>query len=106
MEEMELLSFQMIASVGTARSLYLEAIQQARLGCFEEAENLIKEGNANYLEGHLVHAKLLQQEASGQLDSIKVLQVHALDLLVSAETLGILANEIIAVYKKMSFEGN
>ena len=44
MEGTELVAFNIIASVGTARSSYIAAIDAAAEGKFEEAEQLIKEG--------------------------------------------------------------
>ena len=62
MEGLELTAFQIISSVGTARSSYIEAIQQAKEGNFAEAESLIKEGDEVFVEGHNAHAGLLQQD--------------------------------------------
>ena len=56
MEGLELTAFQIIAAVGTARSSYIEAIQKAKEGDFEEAERLVKEGkgDANLYNGILL----------------------------------------------------
>ena len=43
MEGLELTAFQIISSVGTARSCYIEAIQAAKKRDYEEAEKLIKD---------------------------------------------------------------
>ena len=43
MEGLELTAFQIISSVGTARSCYIEAIQAAKKSDYEEAEKLIKD---------------------------------------------------------------
>lgn len=52
MEGLELTAFQIISSVGTARSCYIEAIQAAKKSDYEEAEKLIKEGDEAFIEGH------------------------------------------------------
>ena len=44
MEGLELQCFQIISAVGMARSSYIEAIQEAKKGNFEEAKNMIAEG--------------------------------------------------------------
>ena len=44
MEGLELICFEIISSVGMARSLYIEAIQEAKAGNFEQAQELIKHG--------------------------------------------------------------
>ena len=50
MEELELICFQLITFAGEAKSAYMNAIQRAKLGYYEEAENLIQEGNVNDLQ--------------------------------------------------------
>lgn len=44
MEGLELISFQIISAVGTARSCYIEAIHEAKAGRYAEAKDLIKQG--------------------------------------------------------------
>ena len=45
MEGLELTAFEIISAVGTARSDYIESIQKAKEGKFDEAEQLIKGSN-------------------------------------------------------------
>ena len=99
MEGLELISFQMISAVGTARSMYIEAIHLAKEGKFEDADKLIKEAQGYFAEGHHAHAELIQQEASGEKVEFALLLMHAEDQLMSAEAFGILAEEFISVYK-------
>ena len=101
MEGLELISFQIISAVGTARSSYIEAIHAAKAGRFEEAEALIKQGQEIFIEGHHAHASLIQQEANGEPIPCTVVLMHAEDQLMSAEAFGILAEEFVAVYQKM-----
>ncbi len=101
MEGLELVAFNIISSVGTARSSYIEAIQKAKEGDFEAAEALIKEGDEVFVEGHNAHASLLQQEAEGGPGStLSLLILHAEDQLMSAEGFKTIAQEFIEVYKK------
>lgn len=99
MEGIELISFQIISAVGTARSMYIEAIQEAKKGNFERAEELIKEGSKIFLQGHHAHAELIQQEAKGNIVVPTLLLMHAEDQLMSADGFKIIAVEFIAVYK-------
>lgn len=101
MEGIELICFQIISTVGNARSLYIEAIQAAKAGDFEKAEELIKEGEASFTEGHAAHGKLIQQEASGETTTMTLLLTHAEDQLMSAEAFGILSREFIDLYKEI-----
>lgn len=99
MEGLELIAFQIISTVGAARSLYIEAIQDAKKGDFEEANKKIDEGSQLFLEGHHAHAELIQKEASGEITNLNLLLVHAEDQLMSAEAFKIISEELIDVYK-------
>ena len=101
MEGIELISFQIISAVGTARSMYIEAIQLAKDGKISEAEAMMEEGQKVFVEGHHAHASLIQKEAAGEKTEFALLLMHAEDQLMSAEAFGILAQEFIDVYKKM-----
>lgn len=101
MEGLELTCFQIISSVGMARSLFIEAIQEAKAGNFEVAEQKINEGNENFTTGHHAHAQLIQQEASGEVTQMTLLLTHAEDQLMSAEAFKILAQEFIDLYKEV-----
>lgn len=50
MEGLELIAFEIISSVGTARSCYIEAINEAKKGNYEKAEELIAEGEKYLLK--------------------------------------------------------
>ena len=80
MEGLELICFEIISSVGMARSLYIEAIQE---------------------EGHQSHAKLIQQEAGGEATQMTLLLTHAEDQLMSAEAFKILSQEFMDLYKEI-----
>lgn len=62
MEGIELVCFKMISALGAAKSSFMEAVQEARLGHFEEARRCIEEGDKYHAEGHEAHFGLLQQE--------------------------------------------
>lgn len=98
MEELELICFKIISNVGSARSNFVEAIQYAKKGLFDEAKSAMKQGDEQFLIGHKEHAKLLQ---TSTIDAIQVtlLLAHAEDQLMSAESFRILANEFIELYQ-------
>ena len=56
-------AFQIIATVGSAKSQYIEAIQKAKEGDIEGAKALIESGNKDFNEGHTAHLSLLQPES-------------------------------------------
>ncbi len=101
MEGLELIAFQVIASVGTARSMYVEAITLAKKGQIKEAKEMIHEGSLVFNEGHHAHMELITMEANGELPNIPLLIMHAEDQLMSAETLKIIADEFIDLYEQV-----
>ena len=102
MDGLELISFQIISAVGTARSMYIEAIQLAKEGMIAEAREQIVEGEKVFTEGHHAHAQLVQQEANGEKVEFQLLLMHAEDQLMSAEGFKIIATEFIVVYERMA----
>ncbi len=103
MEGLELTAFEIISAVGTARSSYIEAIQKAKAGEFSEAEQLIKDGDEMFVQGHHAHAKLLQHEAEhGQGSAVSLIILHAEDQLMSAEGFKTIALEFIDLYKRLA----
>ena len=100
--DMEESCFQIISTVGCAKSNYIEAIKKAKEMKFDEAEKLVAEGNDIYLQGHEVHMGLLQEDAQ-KMGSTKVplLLVHAEDQLMQAETFRVFAEDMIDVYKRL-----
>ncbi len=101
MEGNELIAFQIISAVGTARSCYIEAIQAAKQGDYAGAAQLIAEGEKDFVEGHDAHAKLLEQEANGTGEPIGLLILHAEDQLMSAEAFKTIAQEFIELYQRL-----
>ncbi len=100
-EDVMNICFQILASMGSARSSYIEAVQEAKEGNFERAEELIKAGDEAYREGHGIHGDLISREAAGEKISAGLLLIHCEDILMSAETIKIMAEELIWVHKKL-----
>ena len=101
MEDLEIISCQIIAASGGAKSSYVEAIELAKKGQFQEAEKLIKEGAQIFLQGHEAHAKLLQLSAEGKL-AIPLLLIHAEDQMMNCETMKIVATEMVEQYRMIA----
>lgn len=103
MEGLELTAFEIISAVGTARSTYIESIQKAKEGKFDEAQKMIEEGDEMFIQGHHAHAKLLQHEAEhGQGSAVSLIILHAEDQLMSAEGFKTIALEFIDLYKRLA----
>ena len=101
MEGLELICFEMIATNGSARSYFLEALEAAKRRDFLEAEKLMEEGDKMLVEGHHAHGRLLEQEAGEDKVKVDLLLVHAEDQMMSAETFKIMASQFIDLYKNL-----
>ena len=99
MEEMEMICFKIISAVGEAKSDYISAVEAAKKGDFEKAEEAMKHGASCYVNGHKEHAGLISKEASGEKTEVCLLLMHAEDQLMAAETIKLLASELIELYK-------
>ena len=100
--ELTLAAFNNIAYVGDARSNYIDAIDLAAEGKFDEAMEKIKAGKASFTQGHSAHQELLTRFANGELPAMDLLMTHAEDQLMSAEAFGILAERFITLYRKIN----
>lgn len=101
LEELNATSFRIIAAVGNARSLYMEAVHAARDGDFTHAEKLIDEGSSSFNDGHHAHTALIQHEAAGNPTNMNLMITHAEDQLMGAEQFGIISRELIDVYRAL-----
>lgn len=63
MNELQMTCFEIISYVGTAKSMYINAVQKAKEGDFDAAEELIKQGDEAYNGGHDVHKQLQALQA-------------------------------------------
>ena len=81
MESFETSCFGIITYVGTARSYFINAVQCAKKGNFEEAQELIRQGDQAFTEGHHIHADLLALDANGDLNHSGLILMHAEDQL-------------------------
>lgn len=101
MEEMELICFQLITAAGAAKSNYIGAIQKAKEGLYEEAEQMITDGDEFLKQGHAPHSELIQKEAAGEDFRMGLILTHAEDQMASAETFKVMAEEMIELYKEL-----
>lgn len=101
-ENLDMIGFQIISNVGTARSLAMEALFAAKSGDYALAEEKLEESNKYFVEGHKFHAGLIQKEASGDKVEFSLLFMHAEDQLMSTETIALLVKEMVEMYKKIN----
>lgn len=96
---MEEVSFGIIASAGDARSYAFGALEAAKAGNFEEAEELLKKSDAAAVEAHHAQTDLLFNEVNGNKVPVDVLLVHAQDHLMTSMLAVELIKELITIYK-------
>ena len=77
MNELQMTCFEIISYVGTAKSMYINAVQKAKEGDFDAAEELIKQGDA------------------------PLILLHAEDQMAGTETMRVMATELIEVHKQL-----
>ncbi len=100
MTEIELISTQIIATAGEAKSLYIEAIELAKNRDFVSSSKKIEEGDECFLQCHQVHAQLIQKDAQTGVTP-NILLIHAEDQMASCETIKVLAEQIIYDQKQI-----
>lgn len=84
MGDLNLISFQLISLSGDSRSLSFEALECAKNGDFEEAENKLNQAEKKSNEAHKVQFELLSKESNGENIHFSILLVHAQDHLMTS----------------------
>ena len=76
-------------------------LYKAKEGKYDEAENLFKEADGYFVEGHHAHAAMIEAEGQGVETTVRLVLAHAEDQLMSAELTKTMVEEMIALYKKL-----
>ena len=92
----------MIVNGGDARDTALKAIQAAKKGNFEEAEELLKNCDETLLEAHQIRTSMIQSEINGEYIPMMSMMVHAQDILMDAMAIKDMAVEFVELYKRLS----
>ncbi|KAF0506775.1 PTS lactose/cellobiose transporter subunit IIA [Pediococcus pentosaceus] len=92
----------LIINGGNAKSSAFEAINAAKAGDFEKADEKLKESDVFLTEAHNVQTGMLTEEAKGNHAKVSLLTVHSQDHIMNAITFRDLAGEIVDLYKKMA----
>lgn len=95
----EMLSFGLIAMAGDSRSKAYEALEAAKQGDFDRADQLLQEADEASLQAHNVQTQLLAKEAGGDHTEVNVMLVHAQDHLMTSILAKELITEIIRLYR-------
>lgn len=105
--ELEMAIFGIISNAGEAKSTYISAISLAKKGDINGARAKILEGAKAKQTAQENHLSLVQKEAQSIAENkndfnLSLLLVHAEDQMMSAETIEIMAKEIIDLYEKIN----
>lgn len=93
----EMIALRIIASAGDGKAKAFDALEEAKKGNFEAANQLIEESDNVSVDAHQAQTDLLVSFANGEATDMDVLLVHAQDHLMT----GILAQELIREMIKM-----
>ncbi len=102
MDEDYVVAFQLITHAGDARSLAMRALKEARGSDFDGAEEVLVEARAAVKSAHQIQTDLVQGEARGERVPVNVILVHAQDHLATALLACELAEELIAMYRRLA----
>ncbi|MDD3026435.1 MAG: PTS lactose/cellobiose transporter subunit IIA [Erysipelotrichaceae bacterium] len=101
MDQNEQIIINLIVNAGSARSSAIEAIQYAKGGEIEKAEQSLQDAKETVNEAHHSQTELIQAEIRGEKTPLNLLMVHAQDHLMTALVVIDLAQEFIDLYKKV-----
>lgn len=97
--DIEMVSMNIIAHSGDARSFAFAALKKCREGLQDESDQLIKSAEKASVEAHHSQTSLLISEAQGNKTPISVLLIHAQDHLMCSMLALDLIKEIIILEK-------
>ncbi len=100
-EEMQMAAFQMIATIGGAKSAYMEAIELAKEGKTEEGLAKIEEGRTMMADAHHHHFQFVTKEANGEDLPFSLMLMHAEDQLLTTEVIELMATEFVKLYGQL-----
>lgn len=97
--DLETIAMTLVGNAGEGRSLDFEALNEAKKGNFEKAEQLLKESQERTLAAHEIQTQLICNEADGNKTEMSLLMVHAQDHLMTSMLARELITELIEIYK-------
>ena len=101
LEQLSEVAFQIITYAGEAKSEAMLAIYEAKAKNFDQAQEKITLANQAINQASHQHFELIQAEAQGSKIEIPLLLMHAEDQLLTTQTLILLAQEMVDLYKSI-----
>lgn len=90
-----------IANSGEARSTSMHALEVAREGRCDEAEQLLDQAQKSVLEAHKSQMDMISREAGGEHQEVSLLMVHAQDHVMTTMAVMEMVGEFINVYREL-----
>ncbi|MBR0420774.1 MAG: PTS lactose/cellobiose transporter subunit IIA [Erysipelotrichaceae bacterium] len=100
-QKLEELIFTTIANAGESRSDSKAAIEAAKAGNYEDAENYLKQADEAMLIAHQAHTEILYQSMNSAEMPMTFLMAHASNHLSEAETTRDLADVYLSIIKEV-----
>ncbi len=100
-ERLEELSMIIIANSGAARSLAYEALKYAKIKEFDKAEQTLVSSEETMKVAHKAHSQLLKADASGEIQKMNSLGIHAQCHIMSSIAVCELIKEMVELYKRI-----
>ena len=101
MDEQEQTVINLIVNAGSARSSAIEAIQYAKAGDIEKADESIQTAKETVNEAHHAQTELIQAEIRGEKTPLNLLMVHAQDHLMTVMLLRDIVKNFVNFAKKI-----
>ncbi|XP_023226611.1 uncharacterized protein LOC111627272 [Centruroides sculpturatus] len=91
-----------ITDAGQAKSSAMEAIQAAKRGDFDTAKTKLDEAHQHSADASKWHFDVIKAEANGEKLAYRVLFIHAEDQLLASQTVILLVQEMVDLYRRLA----
>ena len=97
--DMEEAVMTLIVHSGDARTSAFQALEEAKKGNFDKADELMAQSQAQFTQAHHAQTELLSCEAQGEKLEVNVLLIHSQDHLMTSMLAQELIKELIQLHK-------
>ena len=100
-EDLQNIAFEIIAHAGEAFSMFFQAVEEARTGSFDKADELMAEGEKILNEAHNAQTGMLTAEAQGKDLDLGIIAIHGQDHLMTTIMYQRMAKQIIGILRDL-----
>jgi PTS system cellobiose-specific IIA component len=101
LEELNLISMQMILHAGDARNDVMKALACCEEEEYDHAEKLLENANKNIVQSHKLQTETVQKEAQGEEPIFSLLFAHAQDTLMTVKSEYELAKRLVRIFRRL-----